>query len=394
MPAGQVPYLTRGAGIGGRLRKIPEDFIVEEVPLYPPTGHGEHTLLYVEKQGIPTATAIRRLARAVGVSPRRFSSAGLKDARAVARQTLSVHGVSPEALRSLELEGVRVLWAERHRNRLKIGHLAGNRFQIRIRAVGRDALPRARAILDELARRGVPNGFGYQRFGRLRQNHHLGRLLVAGDAHGFLELYLGGVAYDEATAHARSLFRQGDWVGALKEWPRHESVEWRVLRTLVAYGDDVRALRALPRSLRRFLVSAYQAYLFNRLLAERMPAIGTLERGDLAVKHSNGAFFTVEDPQREQPRANAMEISPSGPLYGTKVRLASGEPGDRERALLTSEGLDLADFCGLQARGGRRPFRVPLEEPSVAWDEGVVVRFRLPSGSYATTVLREITKTF
>jgi len=371
-----------------------EDFAVEEVPLYPPTGRGEHTLLYIEKRGIPTSAAILRLARAVGSSPRRFSSAGLKDAKAVARQTLSVHGVAPEALRGLELENVRVLWTERHRNRLKIGHLAGNRFRIRIRELTREAVPEARAILEELAERGVPNGFGYQRFGRLGNNHRLGKHLVDRDANAFLSLYLGGPAYKTETEKSRALFREGDWEGALDAWPWSRGPEYRVLKALVVSGDPSRAVSALSRSLRRLLVSAYQSYLFNWLLAQRMPAIGTLECGDLAIKHDNGAFFIVEDPEREQPRADALAISPSGPLYGPKARLAKETPGNRERQLLASEGLSLESFRGFRTRGGRRPFRVPLLEPDIAWDDGVVVRFRLPSGSYATSVLREITKTF
>ena len=372
---------------------VPEDFCVEEVPLYLPTGQGEHTLFYIEKRGISTAAAIRRLASALGIPAGRFSSAGLKDAEAVARQTLSVQGMAPERLRNLELDGVKVLWADRHRNRLKIGHLAANRFQIRIRSLTPDALPPAKAIVQELVKRGVPNGFGYQRFGLTGRNHELGRLLVKGRADCFIRAYLGSDGRNDSSAEARALFGKGDLEAALAAWPRHLAVERRVLQRLRTTGLASEAMRALPRSLTRFLVSAYQAFLFNRLLAERMPHIGTLERGDLAVKHVNGAFFEVLDPTLEQPRADALEISPSGPLYGRKTRLAHERPGDRERALLDHEAVDLSDF-GSQSPGGRRPFRVPLQEASLSWDEGLLLSFVLPPGSYATSVLREITKTF
>ncbi|MHC4861861.1 MAG: tRNA pseudouridine(13) synthase TruD, partial [Planctomycetota bacterium] len=156
------------------------------------------------------------------------------------------------------------------------------------------------------------------------------------------------------------------------------------------------ALRKVPKGVARLHVSAYQSWLFNRLTADRIPDLGTLLEGDLAFLHDRGAVFLVEDPAAEQPRADALEISPSAPLFGKKVVLAEDEPGRRERALLEEEKLDPEDFRlpGMRFNGERRPLRVPIEEPRVRpeGDDAILVSFSLPRGSYATTVLREVMK--
>ena len=122
-------------GTGGLIKETPEDFFVEELPLYLPCGEGEHLYLTVEKKGLTTFELLQRLAGALGVRERDFGYAGLKDARATTRQTVSVPGVSAEQALALTIPGVRILAAKRHRNKLRTGHLAGNRFAIRIREV-------------------------------------------------------------------------------------------------------------------------------------------------------------------------------------------------------------------------------------------------------------------
>ena len=152
----------------------------------------------------------------------------------------------------------------------------------------------------------------------------------------------------------------------------------------------------IPKATLKLLVSAYQSSLFNTLVTGRFPDLGRLETGDLAFLHDRGAVFSVEDPEVEQPRADSLEISPSAPLFGRKVTLADGRPGEAERALLEEEGIEPSDFGRLPFKclGERRPIRVPLESPSVRPDgeDAVVVSFGLPRGSFATTVLREIVK--
>ncbi len=211
---------------------------------------------------------IRLLARALHVPERAISSAGLKDAHAVTQQQLSVEGVPPQAVLAVQVPGVRVLWAERHRNRLKIGHLRGNRFTIHLRQTVPDALPRAQAILKVLQRRGVPHGFGAQRFGMRQNTHELGFCLLRHDLAGFLHRYLGDPHPDDPpeAQQARGLYEAGDLQSALRIWPRGLEDERQTLEAL-ALGHDLPVVyRRVPLALKRLFVAAGQSYLFNQLL--------------------------------------------------------------------------------------------------------------------------------
>src|SRR6185436_13505083 len=131
---------------GGELKAVPEDFVVEEIPAYAPCGDGEHLYLRIEKRGIPTFAAVERIASAFGVGKQAVGYAGLKDARAIAVQWISVHSPKDVA-QGFELDGLRVLESSRHRNKLKVGHLRGNRFRIRVRGVREGGLEDAARAL-------------------------------------------------------------------------------------------------------------------------------------------------------------------------------------------------------------------------------------------------------
>lgn len=401
----QIGYLTADEpGIGGIVRAHAADFRVLEIPLYGPSGRGQHTMFEIEKRGLSTPEAIQHLARAWHISPRQIGMAGLKDARAVTRQILTVEGIPPEVVlayrfptpQSPDEPALRVLWAERHHNRLKIGHLKGNRFTIRIRGVSLEALPQAGRILEILRRRGVPNGFGPQRFGQRHTSHLLGQSIVRGDLAAFYHFLLGGPQPGdrEDVLRARQSFDEGDLPSALRLWPRSVQPEYRVLAALAEGISPQQIFRRFPRHLKRLYISAYQSHLFNRLLAARLPKLDDIQEGDLAIKHENGAFFLVQDAKQERPRVARLEISASGPLYGPKVRLAQSKPGEAERRLLIEEGLLLEDWRigGVRLPGGRRPFRVPISEIDVTYNEGLVLHFNLPAGAYASNVISEIVK--
>ena len=160
------PYLTSHIpGIGGTIKESPDDFLVEEIPSYLPCGSGEHCYLTIEKRGITTLEAIRRIAAALKFPERDIGYAGMKDAVGVTRQTISVQRITPEKAMELRLEGVRVVSAGRHTNKLKLGHLKGNRFRITVRGVSEGSEMVIGSVLEILQNRGVPNYFGLQRYG-------------------------------------------------------------------------------------------------------------------------------------------------------------------------------------------------------------------------------------
>lgn len=344
-----LPFLTADLpGIGGALRSTDDDFAVEEVPAYQPGGEGDHVFVWIEKRGLSTFDAVAALARALDVKPGDVGTAGLKDKRAVTRQFLSLPPpVTPEAALAVELEGLAVLSATRHPNKLRTGHLRGNRFTLRVRELACDAdeaAARAGAILARLAASpGCPNWFGAQRFGRSGDNAQAGRRIVRGEAG--------------------------------KKGPRNRQ--------------------------RRLLVSAYQSELFNDYLRQRMDegTAGRVLAGDLLQVRASGGIFASGDPDTDQARVDAGELALTGPMFGSKMKAPpeGSEASAREAALLEREGLSPGDFrhLGKIALGTRRALGVLVEAPEARPAEGgaVDLSFTLPSGSYATAVMREVMKT-
>jgi tRNA pseudouridine13 synthase len=393
-----TPYLTKDLpGVGGRIKVQNADFYVQEIPLYLPSGQGDHTYATIEKEGLSTFQAVRHIAQALGIDPRQVGSAGLKDAHAITVQTLSLGNIDPRRVEQLDLPHIRILAVSQHTNKLKTGHLGGNRFKIRVRDVTESALPAAQAILDVLTRRGVPNYFGEQRFGVRGETHLLGRELVRGDDQAFVRHYVGMPQAHESpqVQRARQLYEQGDLAASARTWPRSMANERHVVQSLLEHQANLsRAVRTIPTRMRKFFASAYQGALFNRILAARLDDLDSLQQGDLAWIHGKGAVFLVRHPGQEQPRADRLEISPSGPLYGYKLTLAQSAPGELERQVLEQEGLGLEDFRirGIKLKGARRPLRFPLREVKAWYDDGLMLSFALPPGCYATTVLAEVMK--
>lgn len=308
----------------------PEDFRVDEVPLYSPAGEGEHTFLRIEKRNRTTEDVAHELARAAGVPPRDVGYAGRKDRVAVATQWFSVPRLAPETALGLPLQDARVLEALRHPHKLRTGQLRANRFEILLRGRA-DAADEAARRLGQLVRVGMPNRFGVQRFGRDGTNPDLARRILAGE----LEL------------------------------------------------------RARRRA--RFLLSSLQAEVFNTVLAERGEALSRLLLGDIAVVHQTGGLFLVDDPEREEPRVRSFEISATGPIFGTRMRAPGGDVARRERAALEASGVpseDLRPPRGIRLRGARRALRVrPLNARVEALGADLRVECTLPPGSYASVLI-------
>ena len=331
-----LPFLTaRVPGCGGAFKATPEDFVVEELPAYQPSGEGEHLFVWLEKRGRSTQEVAKALARHCGVEERLVSWAGLKDRQALTRQYLCLPAKAGEpAIGSFAHPGVTVLRWARHRNKLKTGHLQGNRFELWLRGVS--DVGALEATIGELKARGVPN-YGEQRFGVTGANAERGKaLLLAGGRH-------------------RDRFE------------------------------------------RKLLLSAYQSALFNRVLAQRLDR-GSFDRalaGDVLKKHETGGQFLCEAPEVDQPRVERFEVSPTGPMFGPEMTCPQGEAWALEAEVLAADGVTLETFAagGDETRGTRRLLRIPLEVEHAASTDGVKLDLVLPAGSYATVVLRELLKT-
>jgi tRNA pseudouridine13 synthase len=337
------------------IRTTPEDFVVEEIPAYSPNGRGEHLYITFRKIGRTTNDAVRSLAIALDADPRGSSYAGMKDRHAVTTQTASFpFPLARDVDRALEacraLPDIEILSAARHENKLRPGHLLGNRFRITLRNIEASAIEGVAERLALVGRTGVPNAFGPQRFGRDGDNP------------------------------ARTIA----WLSGKERGPR-------------------------DRKEQRLLFSSLQSLLFNRLL-ERREKEGTwttILPGDIAKKHDSGGLFDVplEGPELEDARARAAAgtISPTGPMFGAKMRWPHGEPAEMERSVLgtsfdapgrvdagaAGEVLAKLDAFRNLGEGTRRSLRLSVEKLTVTrlGDDGMVVDFVLPKGGYATTVL-------
>lgn len=330
-----LPGVTGGTtGTGGRIFCRVEDFVVSELSAIQPSGKGDYVYAYVEKRGLNTHDLVAAL-RERGVPYREVGIAGLKDRQAVTRQWLSVPLGFSEQLSGLdELDGVAVLDMSRHESRLRRGQLRGNRFEARVREPEPGWERQAGAIIEGLRQAGLPNYFGPQRFGRFNSN---------------------------AIDAVRML--QGEKVPGGKR-------------------------------LNEFFISALQAHLFNWNLKRRIES-GIYDRvltGDRARRHDTGGMFLVGDGAEESERAQRLEISAALPLYGRKVSGGLEAAAQHEEAILTRFGLRRSDFRR-HTRGAWRVSRVCPEDIALRpCTDGYVAEFTLPSGSYATTLLRELTK--
>ena len=337
-PMRPVPRGCAAGFFGGRYKVHPEDFVVEEQPAYEPSGSGDHVWLWVEKRGWSTMDLLHELADRLDRDEREFGIAGLKDAQAVSRQWVSLEHADVGVCEGLRGDGYEVLRVTRHGNKLRMGHLRGNRFVVTLRGTAPEDLGVATANLAELAQRGVPNYFGEQRFGKRGANLQKGLDVLRGNARQY----------------------------AAK----------------------------MPRRVFGLVLSAVQSEVFNRVVAARLQSLDQLLPGDIAFLHRNGATFAVEDLAREQARVATFEVSPTGPMPGPEMMVPTGEVAALEATALAALELQPEAFARLPfrlARGERRPLRVPLDEPSAApVDGGLQLTFGLPRGAYATSVLREL----
>jgi tRNA pseudouridine13 synthase len=331
-------------GIGGRIKTAIEDFEVEEIPAYQPSGSGDHLYLWIEKRGLGAEYFVRQVARRLGAAVSEIGTAGLKDRQAVTRQWVSVPAQAEPRLSQLDGDGIRLLNASRHGNKLKPGHLHGNRFRILVRQVVAESAERLPPLLERLRREGLVNYYGEQRFGRAGETVLLGLSL-------------------------------------LRQEPPPAGIQGNVRSPF----------------LRKLALSAAQSALFNHYLACRLSE-GLLRRvlpGDVMARWPFGGLFVTEDTAGEQARLEAREIVPAGPMFGRKMFRAAGAAAEREDKVLHDAGLTMQAFHGFGKllSGTRRHNFVYVDDLTANGEaDGVRLSFTLPAGSYATVLLREITK--
>jgi tRNA pseudouridine13 synthase len=377
-------FATNIEGVGGKIRGQIEDFVVEE--LHEQTQSvpdGDYTHFTLEKRNWDTITAVREIARAAGVSYKQFSFASNKDRRAVTKQRISAWRVEEQRLRSIRLPGIALYNFGRSDSKVDLGYLYGNRFLATIRKTrmnGQELVDALKNIAEELKRVGVPNYFGYQRFGTTRPNTHLiGRMIVKGNIEDAVNAYIGSAYETESPPcrDARTYFDEThNATEALKIYPRKLIFERMMLMALENRPDDYAgALRRLPITLRRLLVHAFQAYLFNKNLSQLIEREIDLRKTTLQ-------------------------------LLGSRSELSTGILGEIEKSLLEEEGVSLEDFHlsrtpEFRVEGSSRAASVEvapetnLRHDQLSGNENLVVdvQFSLPKASYATTILREFMKT-
>ncbi len=339
-----LPYLTAELpGVGGVIKREPEDFCVEELPLYEPCGEGDHLFLWIEKRDVSAEMLTQQIAKALSVGRADVGVAGLKDRRAITRQHVSVPARCEDRIAAIETDSIRVIRVARHGNKLKTGHLKGNGFEVLVRETCHDTAARATPIAEVIRQRGFPNNYGSQRFGHGGETLSLGLDLLAG--------------------------RKSE--------------------------------RDIPRNRRRFLLrlslSAVQSAIFNEVLSKRIRD-GLLDRvlpGDVMQVRASGGPFVAEDAPREQERFEQGETVISGPMFGLKMRHPTGEAADRELAALAVFGLTPGSFAAWRKLlpGTRRPLLAVARDLTIkAAEPGLRLRFELNRGAYATSLLREFMK--
>ena len=335
----ELPRAHGPAPARGRIKQQADDFRVDEILGFEPEGEGPHAWLLIRKRNTNTQWLAGALARLAGVARREVGYGGLKDRSAVTSQWFSVpiEGRPEPDWTEIASSEVELLRVTRHRKKIRRGIQKGNRFQLRVQDFEGDAESlhaRARA----LATAGVPNYFGEQRFG-----HDGGNITRA--------------------------------------------------REMLIDGKRVR-----DRHLRGLYMSAARSMLFNRVLAHRVSEgnwCRAIPGEALMLDGSQSVFNQPRADADIDARLTAMDLHPTGPMWGEGDAMASGEALALEQSVLSG----CADWCdGLGAAGlksARRALRVPLGDLEVALEspQRLIISFALPAGAYATMAVRELIDT-
>ena len=396
-------YAADCVGIGGKLRTVPEDFIVEELPITF-TNTGPYTICRLTKKSWEHQHAVREITNRLHISPKRFGWAGTKDRNAVTTQYVSLYDVQKEQIEALAIKDIEITPVATHQFSLGLGNLEGNRFKLTLRGCEEDGLAEKTAEITAAVKTGIPNYFGLQRFGALKPiTHRMGYHILRGEYKEAVDLYVGDAFPYESDEikKARARFREtGDAKEALHDLPVHLSYERIMLDSLMKKrGDFGAALQALPPKLLSMFVSAYQSWLFNMAVSARCGEETPLNEPRIGehLIFANGRVDRVTEKnlptaRQHMKRGRCFVV---GWMPGKTLPVAAGPLEEEMFALMEKDGIAMQDFDLAAAfvktnyDGFHRRISLEADVAAEVLGTDVVLSFTLPPGHYATTVARE-----
>jgi tRNA pseudouridine13 synthase len=423
-------YATQSEGLGGTIKTIPADFSVREVTNRTEGTEGKYLIAELTKTNWDTHSVAREISNRLRVSRNRVGFAGTKDKFAVTTQKISLWDTDETDLERVRIADVSLTAVGRSNKAVSLGDLYGNEFTIVVRNIEgtkEEITERIGTITNEIELAGgMPNFFGVQRFGTNRPiTHVVGKHLVEDTIQAAVLSYISDIFPDESEAakEARALCKQGDLKACLKQMPLFLRYERSMLNELVKRTEGeideaqyLAAFSVLPKNLQKLFVHAYQAYLFNLVVSQRMQhnlPFNEALVGDVVCFHNE---LGLADPDRvEKVTDDKLEginrlikhgrAFVTAPVVGSETELAAGEVGEIERKVLEDEQVRLLNFDNetlpeLSSKGTRRPILVPVKATLIEIVEDdrnpgrlkATLQFFLPKGSYATVLLREYMK--
>ncbi|MEM0158747.1 MAG: tRNA pseudouridine(13) synthase TruD [Thermoplasmataceae archaeon] len=383
------------------IKQDPQDFIVDEIPVQiPKSENGTYTIFKARLTNWDTNSFVIALARKLGISKERITYAGTKDKRGITTQYFCISGIFD--LGTLNINGCDILESFYSVKKLELGDLVGNRFTIRVTPAIGDADALMERYNSLSMKGGFPNFFGPQRFGSLRPNTHtIGELILNGKYEEAVRLYLYDPRYDREDFRV-SFGESGDVRKALQDYPLHLSFERSLLGYVQEHGKYEGAFDVFPRYLRMMFVHAYQSYLFNKILSQRIVDTGSASAifpGDIVYpvdgffNPAPGNAITVNSFNVEKIQALSEQdrVRPTIPLPGYETKLSTGKPGELEKRVLQGMNLSVFRIPGHRDMWSKGSRRITSAKP-VGFEIGGDDRlsFSLGKGIYATIFLREL----
>jgi len=402
---GMKYYASDTDGIGGNLRVVPKDFVVEEIPLLKKGGTtGPYLICSLTKTNWELQHAIKEIAKRLGISHRRIGWAGTKDRNAITRQWISLYKITAEQVAGIHLPDIILEPLGQSNESLSLGDLLGNCFDIVIRDTDPVDLEQRVQEINNTISKGIPNYFGLQRFGATRPVTHLvGECILRGNFEQAVITYVGeafGGEPENVRAVRTAFSKTRDIKAALSDLPLQMSYERAMLHYLYMHPTDYAgALLELPPKLLSMFVSAFQSYLFNCALSQRFDDGHTLTE-PLAGDHllfANGRTDSVTRNNSHMVSLHIRRGRCSIALFmpGKEPVEAKSEGGHAMAELLTKHGITPEDFARASAfvhtkfDGAYRQIALKTDIDVSFTNNDVRLKFSLPPGHYATTVCRE-----